>query len=155
MTWTPGQSGNPTGRRAGSRNKSTSKRAQLRAALERKSASVLKKAIEMAEAGDATVMNALLDRLLPKLKPVEREIHAPLQAGQSAEQNAQAVLAAMVEGTLSIEDGQALIATINDVSSLERLGQMERAIADLFRALGKEPPAGLSGAEIADPKKLQ
>ena len=66
----PGQSGNPTGRRKGSKNKVTLlKEAVLMDAEDlvlRKFKDIVEKTIELAENGDSTCLKILWDRVLPK-----------------------------------------------------------------------------------------
>ena len=57
-----GRSGNPGGRRLGSRNKATLAAAVL---LEDESEALTRKAVELALAGDSTALRLCLDRLLP------------------------------------------------------------------------------------------
>jgi Family of unknown function (DUF5681) len=57
----PGQSGNPNGRPKGTRNKVTR---LVEALLDGQAKDLTQRAVEMAMAGDASVMRALLDRLI-------------------------------------------------------------------------------------------
>lgn len=144
MAWKAGQSGNPNGREKGSKNGATASRERMRKSLQRMSAPLLKKAKEMALAGDATVMNALLDRIMPKLKPVAPEIAAPVRQGASPEANAADVLRAVSAGELSLDDAQQILTVLEQADSVASMRDMRAAIADLFRALGKEPPDGFA-----------
>ena len=58
----PGQSGNPNGRPAGSRNKAT---VAIEKLLEDDAETIIKKAMEMAKSGDATLIRLCLRRLCP------------------------------------------------------------------------------------------
>jgi len=68
----PGQTANPKGRGKGSANKSVAlKKAletKLTQRLDKDALVILNKAIEMAKAGDKTMIKLLLDKLLPPLK---------------------------------------------------------------------------------------
>ena len=64
MTYEKGQSGNPSGRPPGIRDKRTA----LRALLEPHAPALIAKAVEMAKAGDATALRICLDRLIPPAK---------------------------------------------------------------------------------------
>jgi hypothetical protein len=55
----PGQCGNPAGRPKGARNKIT---VAIEALIDAASTDIATKAIELAKAGDATMIRALLDR---------------------------------------------------------------------------------------------
>ena len=58
--WKKGQSGNPNGRAAGSRNRAT---LAIEALLEGEGEALTRKAIELAKAGDMTALRLCLDRL--------------------------------------------------------------------------------------------
>ena len=59
----PGQSGNPAGRRRGSRNKATLAAATL---VDREALGLTRRAVEAALAGDMLAMKLCLERLLPR-----------------------------------------------------------------------------------------
>src|SRR4029077_13313370 len=69
----PGQRGNPKGRPKGSRNKVT---LAVEALIEGKADALTNKAIEMALAGDATMLRALLNTVVPprRDRPVEFDL---------------------------------------------------------------------------------
>lgn len=103
MTFVAGQSGNPAGRRRGTSNAATSKRNRMRALIEAKADLLLEQAIEMSKT-EPSVMNALLDRFVPKLKPVERESRVQLNPTGTYAEHARVLLAALANGDMSIED---------------------------------------------------
>jgi hypothetical protein len=61
----PGQSGNPNGRPAGSRNKTT---AAIEKLLEEDAETIATKAIELAKSGDTALIRLCLNRLYPPRK---------------------------------------------------------------------------------------
>jgi hypothetical protein len=61
----PGQSGNPAGRPAGSRNKTT---LAIEAMLDGEAEAIARKAIELAKAGDLTAIRICMDRMCPTRK---------------------------------------------------------------------------------------
>jgi hypothetical protein len=63
--WKKGQSGNPNGRAAGSRNRAT---LAIEALLEGEGEALTRKAIELAKAGDMAALRLCLDRILPPRK---------------------------------------------------------------------------------------
>jgi hypothetical protein len=63
--WKKGQSGNPKGRAAGSRNRAT---LAIEALLEGEGEALTRKAIELAKAGDMAALRLCLDRILPPRK---------------------------------------------------------------------------------------
>lgn len=67
MAFKKGQSGNPTGRPKGSKDKRTA----YRELLEPHAPALIEKAVSMALEGDTTAMKICLDRLLPTVKAIE------------------------------------------------------------------------------------
>lgn len=75
--WKPGQSGNPSGRPKGSKNKVTLMKivleGELRTQLGPHMADILAKAISMAKAGDPAMMKLLIDKTVPTTKASDDE----------------------------------------------------------------------------------
>jgi hypothetical protein len=104
-----GRSGNPVGRRPGSRNNATLAAAAL---LEGESGALTRKAVELALAGDPTALRLCLERLLPpcrertvefSLPPLEAapadESRGPSPAGVALAMNA--VISALASGEIT------------------------------------------------------
>jgi Family of unknown function (DUF5681) len=107
----PGQSGNPAGRPKGSRNKTT---VALEKILDGDAESILRKAIEMAQDGDPTVMRLCLDRVLPPRKdrpitfalpPITTTDDLPLATG--------AIVAAVAAGELTPSEAAEISKTLD------------------------------------------
>ena len=64
-----GRSGNPAGRRPGTRNRATQ---AVEVLLEGEAEALTRRAIELAFEGDATVLKLCLERIVPRLKIAER-----------------------------------------------------------------------------------
>src|SRR5215207_1838520 len=83
--WEPGISGNPAGKPKGARNRTT---LAMEALLDQDAEAIIKKAIELAKAGDMTAIRLCLDRLCPPRKDrhvtfeLPPLIRRPTQAGQ-------------------------------------------------------------------------
>jgi hypothetical protein len=104
-----GRSGNPVGRRTGSRNKTSNAAAAL---LEGESEALTRKAVELALAGDPTALRLCFERILPPCR--ERTVEFTLPPIDSAADIAaamKAVTAARADG--AITPGEA--ATIAEV----------------------------------------
>src|SRR6188472_3216562 len=86
--WKKGQSGNPAGRAAGSRNRAT---LAIEALLEGEGEALTRKAIELAKAGDMTALRLCLERILPARK--DRPVSFALPTMNSSADAAQAMLA--------------------------------------------------------------
>lgn len=70
MKFKPGQSGNPAGKPKGAKDKRTA----LRELLLPHAADLVKKAVDMALAGDATALRICIDRLIPAAKAKDSPI---------------------------------------------------------------------------------
>jgi hypothetical protein len=97
MKFKKGQSGNPQGRPAGSRNRATLLIEQL---LDDGAKDITEKAIELAKAGDSTALRLCLDRIVPARK--DRHIAFKLPKMESPEHAVKAA-AAIVEAVAGAE----------------------------------------------------
>jgi len=67
MSFQKGQSGNPSGRPKGAKDKRT----ELRELLQPHAPALIEKAVEMALDGDTTALKMCLDRIIPAMRSVE------------------------------------------------------------------------------------
>jgi hypothetical protein len=128
-----GTSGNPAGRPPGSRNRATLLAEQL---LDGEAEQLMRKAIEMAQAGDVSALRLCLERLLPPRR--ECPIHVTLPPIDNVSQIADAVktvVTSVSEGLITPSEGKvlteilALHATVLTVPDLEaRVKDLERFI---------------------------
>lgn len=96
--WKPGQSGNPTGRPKGSRNRVT---LVALAAMEEGADAIARKVVDLAKEGDISAARLVIERLVPVAK--ERPIFLSLPDTSSAKGVAQAqsaILQAVAAGDL-------------------------------------------------------
>jgi Family of unknown function (DUF5681) len=102
----PGRSGNPGGRRPGSRNKATLAAAVL---LGGEAEGLTRKAVAAALAGDMSAMKLCLERLLPQCRELPVRLHLPLIAtaanGEIGEMSLQDVARAMNAVTAALARG--------------------------------------------------
>jgi Family of unknown function (DUF5681) len=95
----PGQSGNPSGRPPGSRNKS---KLALEALLEGEAEGLTRKAIELAKAGDMTAMRLCMDRIYPARKDTPVSFDLPkLETAADAVKAMAAIMGAVASGDLT------------------------------------------------------
>ena len=109
-----GRSGNPAGRRPGSRNKATLAAAAL---LAGESEALTRKAVELALAGDPTAMRLCVERLLPPCR--ERTVKftlPPLESVSDVSAAMRAVTAALAKGNIT-PDEAATIAGVVETSA--------------------------------------
>jgi Family of unknown function (DUF5681) len=99
-----GQSGNPAGRRVGSRNTATMAAQKL---LASEAEALTRKAVEVALAGDPTAMRLCLERILPRERAVEFAL-PPIKSAADIAQAMGAVTAALAGGLISPGEAQAI-----------------------------------------------
>lgn len=129
----PGQSGNPAGKRPGTRNRATRALEEL---LDGEAEALTRKAIEMALAGDLTALRLCLDRILPPLKswPVSFELPA-INDPEDARTASAALLSAVAAGSLTPADAaeigklvDAYVKAIEVTEVLARLRELEQRL---------------------------
>jgi hypothetical protein len=101
-----GKSGNPAGRRQGSRNKAT---LALEALMDGQAETITQKAIELALEGDTTALRLCLERICPPRKGRPVNIALPDTQTVYGVAEAQAsVVRAVADGELTPEEGTAI-----------------------------------------------
>ena len=106
----PGQSGNPSGRPKGARNKST---VAAEALLDGESEALTRRCIDLAMEGDPTALRLCLSRILPVRR--ERTIELDLPALQGSQDSLGAigrVLEAVGAGMITPSEGQAVASLV-------------------------------------------
>jgi hypothetical protein len=159
MPFVKGQSGNPAGRPAGSRNKFT---AEMQEAMEESGLPLIQRLLELAGQGNTGAMRQCLDRLMGRHRPspVElpspdspnyviealTEIHRALAAGEIASDEASR-LVDFVGRTARVLASKA----IAEIDFAERLARVEEALVALLKAdtAGAAQEARASEAEPA------
>jgi Family of unknown function (DUF5681) len=99
-----GRSGNPAGRRLGSRNRAT---AAAQALLVGEAEALTRKAVEAALAGDPTAMRLCLERILPRERAVEFAL-PPIKSAADIAEAMGAVTKAMAGGLITPGEAQAI-----------------------------------------------
>jgi hypothetical protein len=127
--WKPGQSGNPKGRPQGSRNKAT---LAAQAMIDGKADALVKKAIELALAGDGPVLRAMLDRLCPPRKdgPVRVDLPA-MECAADLPGAIGAILAACASGELTPSEAASLAALVETHRRALETSELSNRIAKL------------------------
>src|SRR5258707_12658661 len=97
--WKKGQSGNPNGRAAGSRNRAT---LALETLLDGQATALTQKAIDLALTGDMAALRLCLDRILPPRKDRPLSFHFPaITNAAEAATTMSAILAAVASGEIT------------------------------------------------------
>ena len=122
----PGQSGNPRGRQAGSRHKTSLAVEQL---LEGEAEGITRKAIEQALAGDRIALRLCLDRIAPlrRDRPVDFRL-PPIESAEDAEKAGAALLRAVAADRLSGREAAPIMALLVAQKDLVVAGDHERRI---------------------------
>lgn len=125
----PGVSGNPDGRPAGARHKTTR---AIEALLDSEHEALTRKAIEKALEGDMVALRLCLDRLAPPRKdaPVSIALPAVRSAADAVEASA-AVLEAVAAGEITPDEAGRVMALLTAHKGIVEAGDMEARIAAL------------------------
>jgi hypothetical protein len=125
----PGQSGNPAGKRPGTRHKVT---LAIEALLEGEAEQLTRKAIEMALTGDGPALRLCLDRLAPPRKdaPIAFDL-PPVKSAKDTVAASTSVLAAMSAGEITPDEAGRVMALLTAHRSIVEIGDLERRIAAL------------------------
>jgi uncharacterized protein DUF5681 len=132
--WKPGQSGNPAGKPRGAKNHATR---IAEALLDGQVAELTQKAVEMAMGGDASVMRALLDRLIAPRK--DRPVSLTMPKIKSADDLIAAAAAlsdATAAGNITPSEAASLSTLVGNVAKaietveiIARLTRLEEQLA--------------------------
>lgn len=124
--WRPGASGHPAGRPKG-----VGKVHRLRAMIDESAPDILAALIELARRGDVQAARVLLERgSLPATRAVD--LPQPVQLeGAALVDKANAVLAALARGELSVTQATGMVAALADVARLTELTEIEARIRAL------------------------
>ena len=129
--WKPGQSGNPTGRPAG-----TGEVGKLRAAIAKRVPDLLDAMMAKALDGDVGAARLLLERAIAPLKAIEQTQALALPDGTLTAQG-RAVLRSVADGVLAPSQGAALLGAIGTLARVTELDELESRIAALEARNGK------------------
>lgn len=124
-----GQSGNPAGRPAGSRNKVTIATHKL---LEGEAAAITRKAIKLAKSGDAMALRLCLERIYPKPKEPRIKVELPNIATAADIPMAIVSIFKMIGGgDITVEQGKALANIVATQCGVLETTELEKRILAL------------------------
>ena len=130
----PGQSGNPSGRPRGARNKAT---IAAEALLEGEAETLTRKLIDKANEGDPSLLRFCVDRICPPQRGRVVAFEMPqIASAQDAAKAAAAVVAACAAGDISTGEARDFIGLIESYIRLLEAGELELRIAALEAAVG-------------------
>jgi hypothetical protein len=124
-----GESGNPAGRSAGSRNKATLAARKL---LDGEAEEITRKAIELAKSGDLIALRLCLERVYPKPKDTTIKTKLPAINGAADIPLAIAKIFQMIgNGKLAIDQGNTLTKIVAVQGNVLEPAELEKRIATL------------------------
>ena len=125
----PGQSGNPTGRPKGARNKATVAAETL---LEGEAETITRKCIDLALEGDLVALRLCLSRIVPAKR--ERNIQLdlpPLEGSQDVLKGIATVLEAVGDGALTPSEGASITRLLEAYRGAFETAELEIRLQDL------------------------
>lgn len=125
-----GESGNPSGRPPGIRDKRTA----MRDLLLPHAPELVAKAVEMAKAGDATALRICIDRLIPPAKPKDDPVTLPGMA-ESLADNSRVVVRALADGELAPDEAATILQALASQVRIIAADEIEKRIAALEQAM--------------------
>ena len=129
MTFQKGESGNPAGRPRGVRDKRSVLAEQL---LEDDADAIVRKAIDLAKAGDGGALKLCIERICPSLKqrPLMFEL-PPMQSAADAAAGIAAITQGLAEGTLTAGEAADLSKMVGIFAEALALSDIENRITKL------------------------
>jgi hypothetical protein len=122
----PGESGNPSGRPKGARNKST---IAAEALLDGEAEAITRRCIDLALEGDATALRLCLSRILPVKRDRTIELDLPaLEDSQDSLRAIGTVLEAVGSGTITPNEGQAVASLLETHRRTFEVEELERRL---------------------------
>ncbi len=128
-----GQSGNPAGRKQGSRNSVTIRAAEL---LDGEAEALTRKAIELALSGDTIALRLCLERICPprRDRPIKVKM-AHVETPQDVLQAIAKVVDAVARGAITPSEGQALASLIETQRKAIETVEIEQRLAAVERSV--------------------
>jgi hypothetical protein len=128
----PGQSGNPAGKKAGTRNKATEAMMTL---LDGQTEALTRKAVELALAGDTTALKLCLDRLCPVPKSAAQPVQVDLGGHNSMADIARAFVTAAAEGKIPPDIAAQMVSAVASAAKVEDMENLKERLETLERVL--------------------
>lgn len=129
MAFEPGQSGNPSGRPRGIRDK----RIEMRDLLVPHAPDLVAKAVEMAKAGDAAALRICLDRLIPPANAKDDPVSLPSMEGSMAD-SSRIVIKALADGDLTPEEAGIILQALASQARIIEADEIEKRLTALEQA---------------------
>jgi hypothetical protein len=128
----PFEKGNP-GRKQGSKNRAT---AVAEALLRGDETELVRKAVELAKAGDVAMLKFLLDRILPKERLVQFEL-PPINSASDALDALEAITNAVSAGEIRPSEAAALASLVERYARTINVAELEVRLDNLEKAMNE------------------
>jgi hypothetical protein len=128
----PFHAGNP-GRKPGSKNRTT---LVAEALLKGEEVALVRKAIEIAKAGDGPMLKFLLDRILPKERPVVVEL-PPMDRAYDAVDALATIIDAVGTGRIAPSEGSALASLVDTYARTINVTDLELRLDNIEKKLNE------------------
>jgi len=133
MGFKKGQSGNPSGKPKGARDKRT----QLRDLLEPHRDELIHKAVQLALEGDTTALRLCMERLVAPLRPRDQPVAFGAIPG-TLRQQGERVYQAVAEGRLTPGESASIMQALSTLARVIETDELEQRIAALEAREGRD-----------------
>ena len=147
MAFKPGQSGNPAGRKPGSKNKLRFPK------LQEAGPEIVQKAIDEALKGDPSALRLCIERLIPRLRPQAALINVEAASSKIADIG-RLIVDAALSGKVSPDAARDILSALSDVAKLKEITEIETRLKALEDLEGKPPWATSIGDDKPSTKEL-
>ena len=130
----PGNSGNPLGRPAGAKNRTTM---MVQALFDGEAELLIRKVIELAKAGDMQALRVCIDRLCPPLKAHAAPIELEIPETENISEIANAFIRAAANGRLPPDIASQLVGAVGTLARVVEIDELKARLAALEAAVGK------------------
>jgi hypothetical protein len=120
------------GRKPGAKNRTTQVAAALLAGEEQE---LVRKAVEVAKAGDVTMLKFLLGRILPRERTIKIDLPHAVYGDEDPVEAIAAMLRAVAEGVISPSEGAALVTMMESYRRAAEDSELAKRMDDLEAAL--------------------
>jgi hypothetical protein len=146
--YSKGTSGNPAGRPAGSRNKSTLLSEEM---LQGQAPAIIQKAIDLALKGDTTALRLCLERICPPRKERLIDLALPLiTEARHASVALTSILSGVAEGRVTPGEAESLARTVEIHARIIETEDLARRLDELEKAFTRQ--VGKRGTITLDPE---
>jgi polyhydroxyalkanoate synthesis regulator phasin len=124
--WKKGESGNPGGRKPG-----TGQVAKLRNSIATHVPEIISQMVNKAKDGDVQAARLLLERVVPPLKSMEQSVSLMFPENATLPEQGQIILQSVADGTLTPDQGHALLSGLGSQARLIEITELEERITAL------------------------